>query len=181
MSTQNLMQSGDAAANAQAFRDGMSKVMAAVHIITVRTPHELLGTTATAVCSVSDSPPTLLVCLHRQGRVGNAIEPGYALTVNTLAEGHDHLANIFAGAGKLDMAQRFEHGQWNLADDMAPTLRDSVVSFQTEVDKVIQASSHIVILCRVKAITHPAPEAAAPSAALLYGARNYRTVALDSV
>ncbi len=47
----------------EAFREGMSRLGAAVNIITTDGPAGRAGFTASAVCSVTDSPPTLLVCL----------------------------------------------------------------------------------------------------------------------
>src|SRR6266850_752518 len=49
-----------------AFREAMSRLGAAVHVITTAGPGGKTGATATAVCSVSDTPPTLLVCINRR-------------------------------------------------------------------------------------------------------------------
>ena len=49
------------------FRDAMAHVGAAVNIITTDGPAGRAGFTASAVCSVTDTPPTLLVCLNRCG------------------------------------------------------------------------------------------------------------------
>ena len=49
----------------QTFRDAMSCMGAAVNIITTDGPAGRAGFTASAVCSVTDTPPTLLVCLNR--------------------------------------------------------------------------------------------------------------------
>ena len=68
----------------QTFRDAMACVGAAVNIITTDGPAGLAGFTASAVCSVTDSPPTLLVCLNRGASVwptfsgcGGAYHPGF--------------------------------------------------------------------------------------------------------
>ncbi|MBW6425505.1 flavin reductase [Rhizobium sp. XQZ8] len=52
------------------FRDGMSWLAAAVHIVTTDGPGGLAGFTASAVSSVTDRPPTLLVCLSHQPHDG---------------------------------------------------------------------------------------------------------------
>ena len=49
----------------QEFRDAMARLGAAVNIITTDGAAGRGGITATAVCSVTDDPPTLLVCLNR--------------------------------------------------------------------------------------------------------------------
>ncbi len=53
----------------QTFRDAMSCMGAAVNIITTDGPAGRAGFTASAVCSVTDTPPTLLVCLNRGASV----------------------------------------------------------------------------------------------------------------
>src|SRR3981189_248751 len=56
-----------------AFREAMSRLGAAVHVITTAGPAGKAGTTATAVCSVTDAPPTLLVCLNRQTQTNRPV------------------------------------------------------------------------------------------------------------
>ncbi len=51
------------------FREAMARLGAAVHIITTQGSAGKAGFTATAVASVSDSPPTVLVCLNRKSQI----------------------------------------------------------------------------------------------------------------
>lgn len=53
----------------QIFRQGMSNLGAAVNVITTQGEAGQAGFTASAVCSVTDTPPTLLVCLNRSASV----------------------------------------------------------------------------------------------------------------
>src|SRR5262249_58489568 len=46
------------------FREAMSRLGAAVHVVTTAGPAGKTGFTATAMCSVSDAPPTILVCIN---------------------------------------------------------------------------------------------------------------------
>jgi flavin reductase (DIM6/NTAB) family NADH-FMN oxidoreductase RutF len=48
------------------FRAAMARFPGAVTIITARQGTERRGITATAVCSVSAEPPSLLVCVNRK-------------------------------------------------------------------------------------------------------------------
>jgi hypothetical protein len=50
------------------FRDAMARLGAAVNIVTTDGTAGRAGFTASAVCSVTDDPPTLLVCLNRSSR-----------------------------------------------------------------------------------------------------------------
>nr|WP_269530312.1 flavin reductase [Asaia astilbis] len=47
------------------FRDAMARLASAVTIITTDGENGRHGFTASAVCSVSDDPATLLVCVNR--------------------------------------------------------------------------------------------------------------------
>jgi flavin reductase len=67
------------------FREAMSRLGAAVHIITTAGGAGKAGATATAVCSVTDSPPTLLVCLNRRSQTNPVVLENGVFCVNTLA------------------------------------------------------------------------------------------------
>jgi hypothetical protein len=69
----------DEAAMHRLFRDGMARLAAQVHIVTSDGPAGRAGVTATAICPVTDKPPTLLVCLNqcaRSVRAGERGDPG---------------------------------------------------------------------------------------------------------
>jgi len=162
------------AVGAEAFREGMARVAGAVHIITSADGAAVAGTTATAVCSVSDSPPTLLVCLHRQGRLHGMLRPGSALAVNTLRAGQEELAGIFAGKGAIPMEERFRNGNWHFEQGGAPCLLDGVASFQCRVESLTSSGSHSIVICKVLGVrTGDVPHA------LIYGMRRYAHVRLS--
>ncbi len=79
------------------FRDAMAHVGAAVNIITTDGPAGRAGFTASAVCSVTDTPPTLLVCLNRSASVWPVFSEHHTLCVNTLAAGQEALSTLFGG------------------------------------------------------------------------------------
>ena len=66
------------------FREAMSRLGAAVHVITTAGPGGKAGATATAVCSVSDAPPTLLMCLNRRSQTNPAVVENGVFCINTL-------------------------------------------------------------------------------------------------
>src|SRR5262245_49222933 len=79
------------------FRDAMSRLGAAVHVVTTAGQAGKAGFTATAVCSVSDQPPTLLVCLNRRSQNGPVLQQNRVLCVNTLGANEEDVANVLAG------------------------------------------------------------------------------------
>ena len=102
------------------FREAMSRLGAAVHVITTDGPRGKTGFTATAVCSVSDAPPTLLVCLNRGATSMPILRGNGVFCVNTLRAGDELIADTFAGRTKVAREARFDAGQWaTLVDRLA--------------------------------------------------------------
>src|SRR5437868_14823449 len=79
------------------FRDAMSRLGAAVHVVTSAGPAGRTGFTATAVASVSDTPATLLVCLNRRSVSAPVVSQNGVFCVNTLGAGEEAIADLFAG------------------------------------------------------------------------------------
>ena len=132
------------------FRQGMSNLGAAVNVITTHGEAGQAGFTASAVCSVTDSPPTLLVCLNRSASVFETFKTNKVLCVNTLAAHQTELSNIFGG--KTPMSERFLRGKWSTLITQAPVLEDALVSFDCEVVQSMSVGSHDVLICQVKAM-----------------------------
>ena len=148
------------------FRQGMSQLAAAVNVITTDGTAGQAGFTASAVCSVTDTPPTLLVCLNRSASVYDTFKENGVLCVNTLQASQQHLSNVFGG--KTPMAERFAQGQWGTLVTQAPVLDDALVSFDCEVVQSVAMGSHDVLFCQVKAIRQQDQQNA-----LLYFNRSY--------
>ncbi|WOE32861.1 NADH-dependent FMN reductase RutF [Acinetobacter sp. SAAs470] len=132
------------------FRQGMANLGAAVNVITTQGPAGLAGFTASAVCSVTDNPPTLLVCLNRSASVFQTFKENQVLCVNTLSSQQQHLSNLFGG--KTPMSERFQQGTWQSLVTKAPVLQDALVSFDCEVVNSLSVGSHDVLFCQVKAM-----------------------------
>ena len=84
--------------SSQDYRDAMACLGAAVNIVTTDGRAGRAGFTASAVCSVTDDPPTLLVCMSRGG--GIPVDERFAAAVwSTLETGAPVLAE---GAAAFD-------------------------------------------------------------------------------
>jgi flavin reductase len=153
----------------EAFREGMSRLGAAVNIITTDGPAGRAGFTASAVCSVTDSPPTLLVCLNRSSSIYDQFTGNEALCVNTLTPDHEALSRLFGG--KTAMAERFAAAAWNVGLSGAPVLDDATVSFDCRVASKADVGSHTVFFCEVIAI-----ECHTVASGLIYFDRAYHRI-----
>jgi len=93
------------------FRHAMAHLSAAVSVITSNGPAGRCGVTASAVCSVTDSPPTLLICLNRSSALRRVFELNQVLCVNVLGGEHIDLAKHFSGVTGVPMPERFDLGR----------------------------------------------------------------------
>lgn len=134
----------------QVFRNAMARLGAAVNIITTDGPAGRAGFTASAVCSVTDTPPTLLVCLNRSSSVYDAFRENRQLCVNTLAAGHEALSNLFGG--KTPMAERFIAAEWSTLVTGSPILSDALISFDCVVTQVMSVGTHDILVCEAQAL-----------------------------
>lgn len=132
------------------FRNAMSLLPTAVNVVTTEGLSGAHGFTASAVCSVTDSPPTLLVCMNTTSRSHGHFVENKILSVNVLGAQHEHISNTFAS--KLCSEQRFQQGTWTKLVTGSPVLEDALVSFDCEIEQVQEVGTHSVFMCRVVAI-----------------------------
>lgn len=132
------------------FRNAMSLLTTAVNVVTTEGTSGAHGFTASAVCSVSDNPPTLLVCMNRASRSHVHFVGNQTLCVNVLGAQHEQLSNAFAS--KMSSEERFAQGSWQTLATGSPVLDDALVSFDCEIEQVQEVGTHSVFMCRVVAI-----------------------------
>ncbi len=158
-------------ADAQTFREAMSRLGAAVHIVTTDGKAGKAGFTATAVASVSDTPSTLLVCLNRKSQITPLMQENCSFCVNTLAASEEPIADVFAGRTGVFMAERFKAGEWDTIKTGSPALKSAIAVFDCRVLEAKEVGSHYVYFGTVVAVRlGPAAKA------LVYHDRAYKHV-----
>lgn len=167
------MISPEPAIDAAAYREAMAQVASAVHLVTSDGPGGRSGFTATAVCSVSDAPPTLLVCLNRSASAYPVFQANDSLCVNTLAASQQPLAEAFGGA--LPRSERFSVARWDRLVTGAPVLSGALAAFDCRIADRSIVGTHEILICEVVALTI-APANDEPDGSLLYAGRRYRTL-----
>ncbi len=157
------------------YRDAMARLGAAVNVITTNGADGPRGFTASAVCSVTDDPPTLLLCLNRTSDNHEPLKTNGILCVNTLAASQEALSPLFAGFTGVPQAERFQVGEWTTLETGAPVLKDAVVSFDCVIADVTEVGTHTVFFCTVKAIqSGPTHEG------LIYFGRAYHRIIVEA-
>ncbi len=148
--------------DSQSFKQAMRHCAGAVALVTVgREQGRRTGLTVTAVCSLSDDPPSLLVCVNRNASAHPRIREERCFVVNFLTEEHMALALTFSGQKGIDGDDRFGFGRWTTAVTGAPCLEDALVSFDCELRQEFETKTHSVFIGDVRDVTFPLRRAAA--------------------
>lgn len=138
----------DSLPQSAAFRDGMSRLGAAVNLVTTDGPAGRHGITVSAVCSVTDTPPTLLVCINRNAFAHDAFLANGVLCVNVLTDGHQDLSRRFA---RWTGEDRFANTHWDRLATGAPALEGAAVAFDCRIVDSQHKGTHSVLFCEVLA------------------------------
>jgi flavin reductase len=156
----------------QDFRDAMARLGAAVNIITTGGPAGRGGFTASAVCSVTDDPPTLLVCMNRNATAAPILKANGTVCVNVVAAAQKETAMVFAGVTKCPMEERSLTGSWATAESGDPMLEGAVAAFDCRVTEIVEKGTHLVVFAEVQAIR----QGSADDHGLIYFGRDYHPV-----
>lgn len=160
------------AASKQDFRDAMSRLGAAVNIVTTDGPGGKCGFTASAVCSVTDTPPTLLVCMNRASEQHEVFRSNMVLCVNVLAMHQHDLSSKFAGQQGVTMEERFATDRWTRLATGAPALCDAGVNIDCRIREVVERGTHSIFLAEVEYVRQGPVE----GGGLIWFARDYHGV-----
>lgn len=133
------------------FKEAMSHVAGAVHVITTSDGRSRAGFTATAVTAVSDHPPTILVCANAGSTSTQALIQNGIFAINTLAFDDQAIAEVFAGRTELSGDDRFHGAAWETLETGAPILPGSLVSLDCRVMRADLVGTHHVIIGQVLA------------------------------
>ncbi len=153
------------------FRDAMARLGAAVNVITTTGATGPRGFTASAVCSVTDDPPTLLLCLNRTSDNHDPLIENGILCVNTLAASQEEMSPLFAGFTGVPQEERFRIGEWGELATGSPVLKDAVVSFDCRIAERHEVGTHTVFFCTVEGI-----QTAEAHEGLIYFGRTYHQI-----
>jgi flavin reductase (NADH)/flavin reductase/chlorophenol-4-monooxygenase component 1 len=136
------------------FKDVLSRASTPVTVVATDGPFGRAGLTCSAVCSVCDEPPTVLLCVNRKSYAAGIIRKNGVLSVNWLAASQSGISQIFAGVGSVPMEQRFVDGDWRTIATGAPCRMDAAVSLDCSIVSTMDVGSHCVIFAEVVGENH---------------------------
>src|SRR5258708_31641754 len=130
--------------DAEQLKTGMRSLAGAVSIITSHHAGHRHGMTATAVCSASADPPTVLICVNKLATTHGAITRSKVFCANVLRADDWELSTSFSGAQTGE--GRFKSRDWTKLPTGSPGLIDSLVSFDCRVvDKLAPGTPPIFL------------------------------------
>lgn len=133
------------------YRAIMRHQAGAVTVIACGAEGARAGLTATAVASLSDSPPTLLACVNRQTGAHDEIVRASAFSVNLLSASQQPVAERFAGKTGLMGDARFDGLVWRTLSTGSPILCDALASLDCELAEMHTFQTHSIFIGRVVA------------------------------
>ena len=136
--------------NVDQFKLGMRSLAGAVSIITTANAGHRYGMTATAVCSATIDPPTVLVCINKRTTTHGAIAKSRVYCVNMLRAEDWELSTAFSGAQAGE--NRFKSRDWARLATGSPVLIDALISFDCRVVKTLVHGSHTIFLGQVEQV-----------------------------
>lgn len=157
------------------YREAMSRYAGAVQVVTTDGPSGRRGVTAIAACSVSDDPPTVLVCLNRVKRDNDCFAENGVFALNTLAADQHAIADAFSGLTGLTQDQRFALGNWETVSSGAPVLTGALATFDCHIVEAKDFATHRILFGQVTGIR--IGDSVEP---LIYFHRAYRNLADDA-
>jgi len=130
------------------FQQAMASFPGGITAVTTRSGDGPIGIIATAVCSLSAEPPSILVCVHKSASVHDAILETGRFAVNLLSTEHRALVARFQ---QQRGAARFEPAQWTALQTGAPILADAAVALDCTLLDTHDGYSHTIIVGAVAA------------------------------
>lgn len=131
------------------YRNVMRHQAGAVAIIAVGKTGHRTGLTATAVCSLSDTPPMLIVCINRTASAHAPIRDAKSFSVNLLADDQQDLAKLFSSKKVMGEA-RFDKKVWDTMKTGAPMLKGCIANLDCEVKDEHGFDTHSLFVGLVK-------------------------------
>jgi flavin reductase (DIM6/NTAB) family NADH-FMN oxidoreductase RutF len=149
-----------------AYRHVMGHFATGVTVITAMHDGDIHGMTANAITSVSLEPILLLVCFMKGAHTGAAVRASGRFMINVLHEKQQAVAQQYARSikdGPVPLAP--ERGL-----DGVPFLPGALAYLRCQVDSVVSAGDHDIVLARVEACS------ARAGGPLLYYRGTYHTL-----
>lgn len=144
---------------ADAMKTGMRHLASSVSVLSTRDNEREYAMTVSSVTSLSDNPPSLLVCVNTETEISKTLSLGREFAINVLGQ---HQQDVSIVCSKRDRANvRFNTGEWCCDKKEPPFLIDALTIFKCTVDHLQRYGTHNIVVGRIIKVitptTNPSP------------------------
>ncbi|MGE6742952.1 flavin reductase family protein [Allorhizobium pseudoryzae] len=132
-------------------REAMRNSASGVAIVTTDGPAGRMGVTVSSFCSLSLSPPSVLVCVHEGSRALPAIIENGLFAVSLLSDDEEAVARAFAGQIPEFRDNKFAATTWQKACTGAPITENAHAGFDCRLSRQITFGTHAILIGEVLA------------------------------
>lgn len=134
------------------FRHTLARWASGVSVVTAREGDRLVGMTVSAFCSVSLSPPLILICASHDSETCAVIQSTQQFAVNILADHQQGLSERFSDPN-LE-GHRFEGLAYDFGPMQLPLLASTSAALECRVTNSHIAGDHRIFIAEVLHTTH---------------------------
>lgn len=129
------------------FRNALSCFASGVNVVTtIDAAGNLHGLTVSAFCSVSLSPPLVLICVEKSTASHYAFQESKGFVVNILHESQALISEIFA----TPLNDKFRDIGFQAGLDGIPILNDTLAHLECRITKSLDGGDHSIFLGEVE-------------------------------
>ncbi len=133
------------------FRQVMGRFATGVTVVTTKHEGILAGLTVNAFCSVSLTPPLILVCVDLNSQAIPLIRASQSFAVNMLTAEQEHLSRCFSTHSE-ERFDRFCHASYHTAVTGVPILDGSLAFIDARMTAEYPGGDHAIFLGQVVAM-----------------------------
>ena len=129
------------------FRAALGSFASGVTVVATKDARgTLLGITVSAFCSVSLSPPMVLICIEKEAGSHYAFEESNVFVVNVLREGESAISELFAS----QKDDKFDGVGFTLGIDGVPVLDKALATLECRVKFSYHGGDHSIFIGEVE-------------------------------
>jgi len=131
------------------FRNALSRFASGLSVVTTKDAGgNLYGITVSAFCSVSLSPPLVLICIERMTASHDAFAQSGVFVVNILDQFQEHLSERFAAPSD----DKFGDIEFVPGIEGLPVLRNAIATLECRLIRVCDGGDHSIFIGQVENI-----------------------------
>ncbi len=131
---------------AEGMRAGMRHLASGVTVVATRSSDAVChAMTVTSMTTISDEPPSVLVCLHNESTTKKSFESTDVFSVNILKADQKNVSDRCAFTPENE--DRFSVGKWVNGEEVgAPYLENALANFICRVTKMVSYGTHTIVI-----------------------------------